>query len=85
MLALQASSQTVQVSSSEAMWQKLIQEMHGQIERLEGEVSCLQEGNQKAREEYIGELEGLRVHMQNKISENEVLEFRAREAESVRL
>lgn len=38
MLALQASSQTVQVSSSEVMWQKLIQEMHGQIERLEGEV-----------------------------------------------
>jgi hypothetical protein len=38
MLALQASSQTVQVSSSELMWQKLVNEMRGQVERLEKEL-----------------------------------------------
>ena len=38
MLALQASSQPLQVSSSELMWQKLVNELRGQVERLEKEL-----------------------------------------------
>ena len=38
MLALQASSQPLQVYSSELMWQKLVNELRGQVERLEKEL-----------------------------------------------
>ena len=48
MLALQASSQTIQVYSSELMWQKLVGELQGTVDRLEKDLRTHQETSQRA-------------------------------------